>query len=457
MKSRQSRKILWFILSLTFICLLIDLPKSLPLKFNLGRIKIDQTISWPQLNFSLGPFKFKRSLEVKKGLDLQGGTHLVLEAEMAGISQEEKETALESARNIVSRRVNLYGVSEPVIQTIRSEGKYRIIVELPGIKNVNQAIDLIGQTAKLDFRELKEDRRASPSAALITDFQPTDLTGANLKKAEVQFSQQTGDPVIGLQFDEQGADKFSEITSRNIDHQLAIFLDDLPLTAPTVKEAITTGQAMISGDFTLDQAKNLAIQLNAGALPVPLKVVEQKTIGATLGEESVKKSLQAGLIGLLMVVLFMIAVYGFLGFLADIALVIYGLITLALYKLIPVTLTLPGIAGFILSVGMAVDSNILIFERMKEERWMGKPLSVAMELGFGRAWDSIKDANLCTLITCFVLFNPFNWGFLNTSGMIRGFALTLALGIGVSLFTGIVVTRTLIRTFYHPREKRPKK
>lgn len=229
---------------------------------------------------------------------------------------------------------------------------------------------------------------------------------------------------------------------------MAIFLDDLPVTAPTVNEAITSGDAVISGKFALNDAKKLAIQLNAGALPVPLKVVEQKTIGATLGNEAVRKSVIAGLIGLGIVILFMISYYGFLGFLASLALIIYGLITLAVYKLVPITLSLPGIAGFLLSVGMAVDSNILIFERIKEERWQGKPLAVAMELGFGRAWDSIKDANVCTLITAFVLFNPFNWGFLNTSGMVRGFALTLTLGIAISLFTGIIVTRTLIRVFY---------
>jgi len=191
----------------------------------------------------------------------------------------------------------------------------------------------------------------------------------------------------------------------------------------------------------------LSVQLNAGALPVPIKIIQQRNIGAILGETSVQKSVRAGLIGLLMVVLFMAAYYGRLGLLADLGLVIYGLITLALYKLLPVTLTLPGVAGFLLSMGMAVDSNILIFERMKEEERAGKAHAVAMELGFGRAWDSIRDANICTLITCFILFNPFNWSFLNTSGLVRGFALTLSLGVFLSLFTGVVVSRTLLRTF----------
>jgi preprotein translocase subunit SecD len=188
--------------------------------------------------------------------------------------------------------------------------------------------------------------------------------------------------------------------------------------------------------------------LNAGALPVSIEVVEQRNVGATLGQESVERSIRAGLIGLGLVIIFMVAVYGKLGIIADLALVVYGLITLMLYKLIPVVLTLPGIAGFILSVGMAVDANILIFERLKEELRVGQPYKAAMELAFGRAWDSIRDANVCTLITCFVLFNPFNWGFLPSAGMVRGFALTLGLGIGIGLFTGIIVSRTLIRVFY---------
>ncbi|MFC1711499.1 protein translocase subunit SecD [Patescibacteria group bacterium] len=452
MKLLNPRNVFWLILILVFFSIYLDLPKDYQLKLNFGNFNIDQKISSPQIDLNFGAFKFKRDLDIKRGLDLQGGTHLVLDADMKDVAEGEKNNSLEGAKNVVQRRVDLYGVSEPVIQTIKSEGNYRLIVELPGAQDINEAIDLIGKTAQLDFRELNEDKKASPEGVLILDYQKTGLTGGQLKNADVQFNQQTGEPMVGLHFNDEGASLFSDITSRNVGFQVAIFLDEIPLTAPRVNEAITSGDAVISGSFTVDEAKKLAIQLNAGALPVPLKVVEQRTIGATLGEESVSKSVKAGLIGLLIVILFMILSYGFLGFLASVALVIYGLLTLSLYKIIPVTLTLPGMAGFLLSVGMAVDSNILIFERIKEERWMGKPASVAMELGFGRAWDSIKDANITTLITCFVLFNPFNWGFLNTSGMVRGFALTLALGIGISLFTGIVVTRTLIRVFYHPKE-----
>jgi preprotein translocase subunit SecD len=393
-----------------------------------------------------------QDIPIKKGLDLQGGAHLVLEADMNGIDNANKETALQSAKEVISRRVDLYGVAEPVIQTSKFEDKFRIIVELPGIQNLSQALDLIGQTAQLDFRELSKEKKASPSAEMMLfDFTPTGLTGKSLQKAQVQFHQQTGEPIIALQFNEEGVKKFAEITQANVGYQVAIFLDDVPVTAPTVNEPILNGQAVISGNFDLKTAKKLAIQLNAGALPVPIKIVEQKTIGATLGNESVAQSARAGLIGLGLVIVFMIICYGFLGFLASLGLGVYGLVTLALYKLIPVTLTLPGIAGFLLSVGMAVDANILIFERFKEEKKSGRPLLSSMEMAFGRAWDSIKDANICTLITCFVLFNPFDWPFLNTSGMIRGFALTLALGIGVSLFTGIVVTRTLIRMFYKGR------
>jgi len=323
------------------------------------------------------------------------------------------------------------------------------------VTDINKAVDLIGQTAQLDFREeaLPAGRQGSPSgtaspSAISLNFNPTGLTGKDLKRSQVEFDQNTGQPVVGLEFNGEGAKKFEEITKKNIGKIVAIYLDQFPISLPRVEETITGGRAIIRGEFDLESAKKLSIQLNAGALPAPIKIIEQRNVGATLGAISVEKSIRAGVIGLLLVIGFMAAYYGFLGILADVALIIYGLLTLALYKLIPVTLTLPGLAGFILSVGMAVDANILIFERIKEERRAGKPLVVAMELGFGRAWDSIRDANICTLITCFILFNPLDWGFLNISGMVRGFALTLALGIAISLFTGIVVTRTFIRIFY---------
>jgi len=434
---KNYRFLIWLIIILTLGSLYVNFPNGIHLKF--APLKIDKEIFLP----------FFRELEIKKGIDLAGGTHLVFQADMSAITSENRQAAIDAAKDNIEKRVNLFGVAEPVIQTSKVGDDYRLIVELAGITDINQAIDLIGQTAQLDFRELPQE---ATQAATYFDFKTTGLTGKDLRKSEVKFDPNSGEPQVGLEFNNEGAQKFADITSRNVNKRVAIFLDELPLTAPNVQEPITSGDAVISGDFTLDEAKKMSIQLNAGALPVPIELIKQRNIGATLGAESVQKSIQAGLIGLLMVIIFMAAYYGRLGLLADVALIIYGLLTLALYKLIPVTLTLPGIAGFILSIGMAVDANILIFERMKEELRAGKSRIAAMELGFGRAWDSIRDANVCILITCFILFNPFSWPFLNTSGMVRGFALTLGLGVILSLFTSIVVTRTLIRAFYRKEE-----
>ena len=239
------------------------------------------------------------------------------------------------------------------------------------------------------------------------------------------FSQQTSEPEVSLEFTPEGGKKFAEVTKKLIGKPLIIFLDNSPLTWPRVNTEITDGKAVITGSFTRDQAKTLSLQLRAGSLPVPVTIIEKKTIGATLGQESVAKSIRAGLVGLSIVLVFMILQYGFLGFLADLALIIYGLIIFSIFRAVPVTLTLPGIAGFILSVGMAVDSNILIFERYKEELRHGRPWHVAMELGFGKAWDSIRDANITTIITCLILYNPGGWSFLPSSGLGAWFALTL--------------------------------
>ena len=436
----RKRILLWLIILLTIFSAIIDIPKELPIKFSYRQFKIETKISGPDLDLSLGSLRLKKELDLKQGLDLAGGTHLVFQADMKGVETQDRDSALEAAKNNIERRVNFFGVSEPTIQTAKTGEDYRLIVELPGVKDINQAVDLIGRTAILSFREQEGTQSAT--------FKETNLTGKDLKRSQVQFDPNTGQPVVGLEFDKEGTDKFAEITTRSVGKILAIYLDEGLISAPRVDEPITTGNAVIKGEFSVEEAKDLSVLLNAGALPVPIKIIEQRNVGATLGQESVQRSIRAGLVGLLMVVAFMWAYYGRLGFLADLALLVYGLLTLALYKLIPVTLTLPGIAGFILSVGMAVDANILIFERMKEELRAGRLLGQAMELGFGRAWDSIRDANTCTLITCFILFNPLNWNFLNASGMVRGFALTLGLGIFISLFTGIVVTRTLLRVFY---------
>ncbi|HLD11479.1 MAG TPA: protein translocase subunit SecD, partial [Patescibacteria group bacterium] len=276
----------------------------------------------------------------------------------------------------------------------------------------------------------------------------------DLRKAQVSTSTVSGGYEVALEFTDEGAKKFEAITERNVGKPVAIFLDQDMVSSPVVREKISGGRAVISGDFTVEQAKTLSIQLNAGALPVPIQIVEQDNVEATLGSQTVQKGAMAGLVGLFLVVAFMAAYYGKLGLIADLSLIIYGILTLAIYKFVPITLSMPGVAGFILSIGMAVDSNILIFERMKEEMRVGKPWDISMELGFGRAWDSIRDANIATIITSLILFNPFEWTFLNTSGPVRGFAITLLLGVLISLFTGIVVTRTLLRVLYRPSVKK---
>ena len=395
---------------------------------------------------------FGKKYDLSLGLDLSGGSHLVFEADTTNLDATKKEIAIKSLRNVIEKRVNLFGVSESNVQTSSFEGKDRIIVELPGINDPKEATALIGQTAQLLFAEVVEvpgEKGGTPSSQIV----PTELTGADLKSASTVFDQNTGKPSVSIEFTEVGAKKFEDITSKNVGKPLAIILDNDIVSAPVVNEKISGGVAQISGSFTVEEANKLEVQLNAGALPVPVKLVEEKTVGATLGADSVNKSIKAGLIGLTMVMLFMILVYGKYGFVADIGLLIFGVITLAVYKLVPVTLTLPGIAGFLLSVGMAVDSNILIFERLKEEIKV-RTLSSALEVSFGRAWDSIRDANVATLVTAFILANPLDWSFLHVSGPVRGFAITLALGIGISLFTGIVVTRNLLRLFV--REEKTK-
>ena len=393
---------------------------------------------------------FSINNEIKLGLDLAGGSQLVFEADTSKISSDKKNSSLESLRNVIERRVNLFGISEPNVQTSNFEEKDRIVVELPGINDTKEAQALIGKTAQLVFAEVIEipgKDGATPSASL----KPTDLTGADLAESGVDFDQNTGKPAVSLTFTKEGGDKFAKITGDNVGKPVAIILDNEVVSAPNVQEKIVGGTAQITGSFTLDEAKKLSIQLNAGALPVPVRVVEERTIGATLGAESISKSIVAGLVGLGMVMLFMIISYKGLGLVADIGLIVFGVITLALYKLIPVVLTLPGIAGFLLSVGMAVDSNILIFERFKEEKDKHSTISDALEVSFGRAWDSIRDANIATFLTAFILANPLDWNFLHTSGPVRGFAITLALGIAISLFTGIIVSRNLLRLFVKER------
>jgi len=387
-------------------------------------------ISWP------GTTKFlHRNVAVRQGLDLQGGVQLRYELDLSKTADGDRAQAIESTRKVIERRVNSTGVSEPVIQPTKVGDSQAILVELPGIKDVQQAVDLIGKTAQLDFREL--DPNSDPNNP---KWLPTQLSGKELSKATVTFEQNTNAPQISLEFNSDGTQLFGDITNRNVGKQVAIFLDDQILSAPTVQEQITTGQAVISGQFTIDEAKQIVSLLNAGALDVPIKLVEQRTIGATLGADSVKKSLVAGVLGLGLVMLFMVINYRLAGFVAVLALLGYTVITLGLFKFVPVTLTLAGIAGFILSIGMAVDANILIFERMREELRAGKEFTLALEEAFRRAWPSVRDSNASTLITCGILF-------FNTTGLVKGFALTLAIGVIVSLFSSVTTSRAFLRLF----------
>jgi protein-export membrane protein SecD len=380
------------------------------------------------------------------GLDLQGGTHLVYQADITQVAGEKIDEAMQGVRDVIERRVNAFGVAEPLVQIDRVGNNYRLIVELAGVKDINAAIKMIGETPSLDFREEKGAQEINQAQVQDGEVMlnadpfglPTELTGKYLQKAQLSFDSNTSKPEIDLQFDDTGAALFEKITKENIGKRIAIYLDGMPISAPMVQEAISGGRARITGSFTIEEAKTLVRRLNAGALPVPIKLINQQTIGASLGEASLNQSLFAGIIGLLAVALFMILWYKLPGFLSVLALLIYTLVTLAIFKLISVTLTLAGIAGFILSVGMAVDANILIFERTKEELKLGKSLGGAIEEGFKRAWTSIRDSNASSLITCFILF----W--LGTS-VIKGFALTLAIGIIISMFSAITVTRTFLR------------
>ncbi|MEX2043424.1 MAG: protein translocase subunit SecD [Patescibacteria group bacterium] len=383
-------------------------------------------------------FGLDKELKIHEGLDLEGGSHLVYEADMSKVPDKERSERLDGVVDVIDRRVNALGVSEPLVQANQSAGKYRTIVELPGVTDVEQASKIIGATVKMEFREQNPKAKPDPADPLSGYKRESDLTGADFKRANVGFNQQTGEPEINITFNAEGAKKFAGLTRRNVGKPIAIILDGAIISAPRVSQEINDGNAVITGGFQVEEAKNLALQLNAGALPVPVKQVEQRTVGPTLGQDSVQKSLAAGLVGLILVAAFMILYYRLPGVLAVLALLLYTGIMIALFKLIPVTLTLAGIAGFILSIGIAVDANILIFERMREELRDGRSLPTALEVGFSRAFTSIRDSNAASLLMSVVLYA---FG----SGTIRGFAVVLALGVIVSLFSAITVTRTLMR------------
>jgi preprotein translocase subunit SecD len=446
----RKRLLLITVILITVLAIIIDWP-SVPVKFNLGPLKVDTTLRAPTLDLTGLGIPLRRDTELKLGLDLQGGTRLVLQADMEPISAEDRDDALDSAKEVVERRVNLFGVSEPVVQSSRVGEDYRVVVELPGVKDVNEAKELVGKTAQLQFREYSDPTVATSSAApTLQNTRETGVTGKDLKSARVDFGQggtAQSQPVVAFTLTDEGKQKFADLTTRLVGQPLAVFLDDQPVAAPTVNSPITEGNGIISGGFTTESARELAVQLNAGALPVSIDVVEERTVGASLGQESINKSLLAGAIGLAIVCFFMISYYGIPGILASMALLFYTIYTLALFKLIPVTLTLAGIAGFILSIGMAVDANVLIFERMREEERNGKSRNSSIEIGFARAWSSIRDSNVSSLITAAILY----WF---GTGAVRGFALTLAIGILVSMFTAITLTRNFLRIFYHERKVR---
>jgi len=390
----------------------------------------------------------------KLGLDLKGGTHLVYQADVSQIPEGDKDEAMEGLKNVIEARVNQFGVSEPVIAV--NNQSYRLIAELAGVLDVKEAIRIIGETPFLEFRELKGEETVDTATTTLElpenfEFISTELTGRYLQTATFSLDPNTGQPVVLLKFNSEGAELFRQITARNVGRPLAIYLDgasiidtdgdgnitESDLYAPIVQQEITGGEAVITGTG-VEEAQKLVQNLKAGALPLPITLISQQTIGPALGAESLQKSLFAGIIGFVAVVIYMIIYYRGAGVIAAVVLALYMLFTLAIFKLIGVTLTLAGIVGFILTIGMAVDANILIFERLKEELRRGREFRVAVEEGFRHAWTAIRDANVSTIMTAVVLYAL-------TTSLIRGFAVTLAIGLVLSLIASMVLTRILLR------------
>ncbi len=398
------------------------------------------------------PESFGRALILRLGLDLQGGTQVQLQADLPE-GREATTEDIETAKVIIERRVNGMGVSEPLIQ---SSGD-RIIVALPGIEDADAAIETLRGTGQLEFVDFTDaPYELGSGSRIVTSLDPskategeiiyeTTMTGDLLKSAGVTLDQQTNRPIITFEFKPEGAAIFEEYTRNHIGDRLAIVLDNTVLSAPVIN-AVISDSGIIEGEFTLIEAQNLAIQMQYGALPVPLKAVDVRTVGPSLGQDSVESSIRAGVIGVLVVFLFMLLYYRLPGFMADLALAAFILLNLAVYKLFPVTLTLPGIAGFLLTIGMAVDANILIFERMREELRAGRSLNSALEAGFSRAWTSILDSNISVILIALIL-----WYFGSNFGasIVQGFAITLIIGVLISMFTAVVITRTLMRFLVH--------
>jgi preprotein translocase subunit SecD len=384
----------------------------------------------------------------KLGLDLSGGTQLVYRAETGALPASEIADSMEALRETIERRVNLFGVGEPIVQTekggaLAGASEERLIVELPGITDTQRAIALIGETPVLEFRLLKlgaEVPEVLTAETINAAFEPAAVTGKDLTSAQLQFQQQPGmtnQAVVVLQFNAEGTRLFAGLTADNIGRFFGIFLDGSPISVPVIQDSIPNGTAVISGNFTPEGAKELARNLNYGALPVAIDLISTQTVSGTLGAEAVRDGVMAGLIGVIAVAIYMLLWYRLPGLLSAFALLLYIVVNLALFQLIPVTLTAAGIAAFILSIGMAVDANVLIFERIKEELGLGKSTAEAIADGFGRAWPSIRDSNISSMITAIVLF----W--LGTS-IVKGFALVFGLGVLVSMITAITVSRTFL-------------
>ncbi|UMX47626.1 MAG: protein translocase subunit SecD [Candidatus Nealsonbacteria bacterium DGGOD1a] len=407
------------------------------------------------------------------GLDVKGGVHLEYQADLSQVAEKDRATVMEGVKDLIERRINSYGVAEPQIQV---SGQDRLIVELPGIESIDQAIEWIGATPWLNFLEQRPQEETDKIVAKIKElegktpeemvkvadyqiafqnpyFKETEMTGKYLQKAALDFDPNTGAPVVEMQFDGEGAKIFEQMTERNVGKPMAIFLDgksiidttgddkidEADLYAPNVIQKISGGKAQITGIASVQEAKILIKRLNEGALPVPLgQPITQQKIGPTLGAVSLDRAINAGLLGFLLVVIFMVFYYRLPGLLASLALTLYAVVLLAAFKLMGVTMSLAGIGGFILSVGMAVDANVLIFSRMKEELKGGKSLALSIEEGFNRAWPAIRDGNFTTIVVALILF------FLGTS-FVKGFAATLIWGILLSMYSAIVVTRTFLR------------
>jgi len=452
MSKKKTYLTLFFILILTILSVYFNFPEYFNKYQPIEKLRMSEI-----------PFKL--------GLDLQGGTQLIYEADLTNIEEKDRGTTMDGLKDIIERRVNLFGVQEPVVQVQQSSNNtYKLLVELPGVKDISEAIEMIGQTPFLEFREERDAKETEEiinkqkelqekiktnnlsledienQQILYTDpyFKSTNLTGKYLKKAELVFDQNTQKPMILLHFTDEGSRIFAELTEKNVGKKLAIYVDGNILSAPVVQEKISGGNAQITGEFTVKEAQELVRNLNAGALPVPIKLASQQTIGPTLGMLSLKQSLKAGIYGFIAIILFLIILFRLPGFLASLSLGIYVSLVLSVFKIIPVTLTLAGIGGFILSIGMAVDANVLIFCRLREELKQGKDFRVALEEAFRRSWPAIRDGNLTTLIVALILF------FLGTS-FIKGFALTLMIGIIFSLFTNIFITKNLLRIFVGTR------